>query len=159
MLPSISFQTFFVQTFKIVVDSWTFTRLLRYILWGDWLIYMISGSNEQLRQELEYTLLKLACHSCWISKMQSGREDNLEERYAIKLCFKFEKNATEMYGVLQTAFGPSCKNRASVFVWHKWFKEVRESVRDDVGYGRSKEINTPQLICQRVRGRFTMLRF
>ena len=45
---------------------------------------MISDSNEQLQQELEYTLLKPDCHSCWISKMQSGREDTLEERYAIK---------------------------------------------------------------------------
>ena len=34
-------------------------------------------------------------HSWWISKMQSGRQDTLEERYAIKLCFKLGKNATE----------------------------------------------------------------
>ena len=31
------------------------------------------------------------CHSRWISKMQSGREDTLEERYTIKLCFKHGK--------------------------------------------------------------------
>ena len=52
---------------------------------------MISGSNEQLQQQLEYTLLKLHCHSWWISKMQSGPEDTLEERYAIKFCFKLGK--------------------------------------------------------------------
>ena len=63
--------------------------------------------------------------------MQSGREDILEERYAIKFCFKLRKNATETYTMLQTAFGASCINRASVFEWHKWFKEGRESVRDD----------------------------
>ena len=34
-----------------------------------------------------------------------------------------------------------------------------ESVRDDERYGRSKEVNTPQLIGQRVRVRVTMLRF
>ena len=28
--------------------------------------------------------------------MQSGREDTLEERYAIKFCFQLEKNATAM---------------------------------------------------------------
>ena len=50
-------------------------------------------------------------------------------------------------------------NGASVFEWHKRFKEGRESVRDDERYGRSKEINTPQLIGQRVKLRFTMLRF
>ena len=49
---------------------------------------MISGSYEQLQHELEYTLLKPDCHSRWISKMQS---DHLEERYAIKFCFKLEK--------------------------------------------------------------------
>ena len=45
---------------------------------------MISGSNEQLQQELEYTILKPDFHSWRISKMQSRREDTLEERYAIK---------------------------------------------------------------------------
>ena len=65
--------------------------LLLYILWDDWPIFMISASNEQLQQELEYTLLKPDCHSWWISKMQSGREDTLEERYPIKFCFKLEK--------------------------------------------------------------------
>ena len=55
------------------------------------------------------------------------QSDTLEERYAIKLCFKLEKNATETYGMLQTAFGVSCMNRASVFEWHKRFKEGRES--------------------------------
>ena len=64
--------------------------------------------------------------------MQSERADTLEERYAIKFYFKLGKNdATETYGMLQIAFGPSCMNRASVFEWHKRFKEGRESVRDD----------------------------
>ncbi len=56
---------------------------------------MISGSKEQLQQQLEYTLLKPNCHSWLISKMQSGREDILEERYTIKFCFKLGKNAIE----------------------------------------------------------------
>ena len=91
--------------------------------------------------------------------MQSGREDTLEELYAIKLCFKLGKNATETYGMLHTAFGPSCMNRASVFDWQKRFKEGRESVRDDERCWRSKEVNTKELIGQRVRIRVTMLRF
>ena len=117
---------------------------------------MISGSNEQLLQELEYTLLKPDCHSWGISKMQSGCE---EERYAIKFSFKFGKNATETYGMLQIAFRPSCMNRASVFEWHKRFKEGTESVRDDERCKRSKEVNTPELIGQTVRVRVSMLRF
>ena len=35
-----------------------------------------------------------------LQKCQSGCEDTLEERYAIKLCFKLGKNATETYGML-----------------------------------------------------------
>ena len=65
--------------------------LLLYILWEDWPIFMIARSNKQLQQQLEYTQLKPDCHICWISKMQSGREDTLEERYAIQLCFKHGK--------------------------------------------------------------------
>ena len=92
--------------------------------------------------------------------MQSRREDTLEERYAIKFRFKLGKNAArETYGMLQTAFGEACMNRASVFEWQKRFKEGREYVRDYERCGRSKEVNTPQLIGQRVRVRVTMLRF
>ena len=155
-MHTISFQTYFVWAFKIVIDSWKFSMLLLYILWHDWLIFMISGSNELLQQQLKYTLLKPDCHSWWVSKMQS---DTLEEWYAIKLCFKLGKNATETYRMLKTAFWLSCANRASVFEWHKRFKEVKESVRDDERCGRSKEVNTPQLIGQRVGVRITMLRF
>ena len=60
--------------------------LLLYILWDDWPILRISGSNEQLQHQLEYILLKPDCHRWCISKMQS-----LEERYAIKFCFKLRK--------------------------------------------------------------------
>ena len=52
------------------------------------------------------------------------------------------------YGMLQTAFGASCMNRASVFEWHKRFKEGRESVRNDERRERSKEVNTPESIAQ-----------
>ena len=48
-------------------------------------------------------------------------------------------------------------NRALVFEWHKKFKEGRVSVRDDETCGRSKEVNEPEVIGQRVR--VTMLRF
>ena len=88
--------------------------------------------------------------------MQYGRE---KERYAIKFCFKLGKNDTETCGMLQTAFRPSCMNRASVFEWHKRFKEGGESVSDNEGCGRSKEGNTPELIGQWFTVRVTMLRF
>ena len=61
--------------------------------------------------------------------------------------------------MLQTAFRPSCMNRESVFEWHKKFKEGGESVRDDERCGKSKAVNQPELIGQRVSVRVTMLRF
>ena len=63
MVHSISFQTFFVQAFKIVVDSWKFSILLLYIISDDWPIFMISRSNQQLQQELEYIQQKTDCPS------------------------------------------------------------------------------------------------
>ena len=82
---------FFVQAFRMVVDSRKLSMLLLYILWDDLPIFMISGSNEQLQQQLKYTLLKPDCHSWSVSKMQSGRHDTLKERYAIKFCFTLGK--------------------------------------------------------------------
>ena len=153
---SISFQNFFVQAFNIIVDCWNFSMLLLYILWDDWWIFMISSSNEQLQQQLEYTLLKPDCHSWLISKMQS---DTTEERYAIRFYFKLGKYKTETYGMLQTTFGASCMNRTSVFEWYKRCKEGSESVRDYERCGRSKEVNTPELIGQRFRVRVTLFMF
>ena len=71
------------------------------------------------------------------------QSDTSEERHAIKFCFKLGKNATETYGILQTGFGPSYMNQASVFEWHKRFKEGKEFVRDDEmrGVGVRKSIH------------------
>ena len=62
-----------------------------YIFWDDRTIVMISASNEQLHKQFQFTQLKPDCHIWWISKLQPGREDTLEERYAIKFCFKLGK--------------------------------------------------------------------
>ena len=64
---------------------------------------MISGSNERLQKQLEYTLLKPDCHSWWISEMQSGREYTLKERYAINSFLILEKMSQkwiEFFGLL-----------------------------------------------------------
>ena len=52
--------------------------------------------------------------------MQSGLGDTLEERYAIKFCFKLGKSATETYGMLQTAFGTSS-------IEHQFLWGIRDS--------------------------------
>ena len=71
--------------------------LLLYILWDDWHIFMISGSNEHLQQQLEYILLKPDCHSWGISKMQC---DTLEERYPALNLEKVPQKRMECFRLL-----------------------------------------------------------
>ncbi|XP_047498514.1 protein GVQW3-like [Penaeus chinensis] len=78
--------------------------------------------------------------------MQSGRQDTLEARYAIKFCVKLGKNATQTYEQLQTAYGLTCISRASVFRWHKKLKGGKVSVRDDERCGRVREVRTQELV-------------
>ena len=75
----------------------------------------------------------------WLSQLLNFKNAIWEERYAIKLCFKLGKNATETYGMLQTAFDASCMNRASVFKWHKRFKagSLRGMMRGVAGLRKS----------------------
>ena len=75
---------------------------------------MISGSNEQLLQQLEYTLLKLDCHGWWISKMQSGR-------YAIKFYFKLGKMPEKRMECFRLFFDH--------FAWieHQFLSGIRDS--------------------------------
>ena len=88
----------------------------------------------------------------WLSKLVYFKNTIWHFRRTIcnKIMFKLWKNATETYGMLQTAFRQSWMNRPSVFVWHKRFKEGRESVKDDERCGRSKQVNAPELIGQRL---------
>ena len=53
--------------------------------------------------------------------------------------------------MLHIDFGASCMNRASVFEWHRRYKEGRESMRDDERCGKSKEANRPEWIDQKLR--------
>ena len=94
--------------------------LLLYILWDDRPIFMISGSNEQLQQQLEYTLLKPDCLSWWISKMQSGHE---EERYAIKFCFKLGKMLQKCMECFRLLFDHL------VWIKHQFLSGIRDSTK------------------------------
>ena len=107
---------------------------------------MIPGSNEQ---QLEYTLLKPDCHSWWISKMQSGREDTLEEQYAITV-LKLEKmpqKRMECFTLLLEHFA---------WIEHRFLSGIRDSKAESLCgmmKGRIKEVNTSELIGQSVRVR------
>ena len=50
--------------------------------------------------------------------------------------------------MLETAFRLSCMNRASVFEWHKRFKESRESVSDDESVGGVRKSEHQSLLAK-----------
>ena len=70
----------------------------------------------------------------WLSQLVNvknaiWREDTLEERYAIKFYFKLGKNATETYGMLQTAFDHlAC-------IEHQFLSGIRDSRRAGSPWG------------------------
>ena len=82
--------------------------------------------------------VEIGIHSTWLAQLMNIKN-------AIWIWGHFRT-----YAMLQTAFRPSCINRTSGFEWHKRFKEDRETVRDDERCRRSKEVNTPELIGQRL---------
>ena len=55
-------------------------------------------------------------------------QEIIEQRYAIKLCVKLNKSATETFASLTQAYGDTTLSRTMVFKWHKAFKEGRENV-------------------------------
>ena len=123
-------------TFKDFLDFFLyrhlkFTMLLLYILWDDWPIFMIAASNEQLQQGLEYTLLNPDCHSWWISKMQS---DSLEERYAIKLCFKLGKMPQKRMECFRLPLDHLA------WIEHQFFSGIRDSRKAESLWGMTRGV-------------------
>ena len=86
-----------------------------------WQIFIISDSNEQQQQEFEYTPIKLDYHSWWISKIQSGREVNLKEQYAIKLCFKLGKMPQKRMECFRLLFDHHA------YVEYQFLSDIRDS--------------------------------
>ena len=105
------FPDFFVQAFKIIVDSWKFSMSLLYIMrwltdlydftfkWTATAAFAIHPSKSWLSQLVNFK------NAIWTWGLF---------RRMIKFCFKLGKNAAETHGMLQTAFRPSCMNRASI---------------------------------------------
>ena len=97
----------------------------------------------------------------WLSQLVNCKNAiwTLEEWYAIKLCFILGKNATETYGMLQTAFEASCLNRASVFEWHSrkavslwWMMKGVGGVRKSTDKGWLAKVLGLGLLCWGFKG-------
>ena len=86
-------------------------------------------SNEQLEQQLEYTLLEPDCHSWWISKIQS---DTLEERYAILL------NLEKMPQKHMECFRLLLDNLA--WIEHQFLSAIRDSRKAESLWGMMRGV-------------------
>jgi len=63
-------------------------------------------------------------------------DNNFEQRYAIRFCFRLGHSATETFAKLRQAYGDSVLSRAQVFRWFKAFSDGKESIEDESRSGR-----------------------
>jgi hypothetical protein len=54
-----------------------------------------------------------------------------KQRVCTKFYQKLDKTATEMYEMLQQAFGETALSRSKSFEWHSRFKNGHTSINDD----------------------------
>ena len=78
-----------------------------------------------LRQSCATAIL---CTIVFYNFVTFAMQENIEQRYAIKLCVELNKSLTETFASLTEAYGDATLSRTMVFKWHKAFKEGRENV-------------------------------
>jgi hypothetical protein len=61
---------------------------------------------------------------------------NFEQSFAIKFCFRLNKNGTENNEKLKRVYGEHAVSRTQAFRWHKAFLVFRESMEDEPHAGR-----------------------
>lgn len=62
----------------------------------------------------------------------------MEQRAAIKFCFKLGKSPSETYELVKQAYQNEALGQAMVYRWHKLFREGRESIEDEPRSGCPK---------------------
>ncbi|KAG5345713.1 GVQW3 protein, partial [Acromyrmex heyeri] len=67
----------------------------------------------------------------------------MEQRAAIKFCFKLKKTPSETLELLQTAYGNECLSRSKVFEWYARFKAGRESLAENQDHVDNLDKLTP----------------
>ena len=61
---------------------------------------------------------------------------SMEQRFAIKFCFKAGKSETETLQMVNAAYGVQALARSKVFRWYGRFRDGREDIEDDPRSGR-----------------------
>ena len=70
--------------------------------------------------------------------------ERVEQRICIKFCMKLEHSSAETIPMIKKAFGDDVMSAAQIKVWHKCFKDGRESVEIDPHSGRPATSRTPE---------------
>ena len=65
----------------------------------------------------------MTCDFVWC---RASMVRTVEQRYAVKFCFKLGKSASEIFELITQAYGDDALSHSSVFERHKMFKKGRE---------------------------------
>jgi len=74
--------------------------------------------------------------------------ESTKQCICIKFCFKIRKTATEMYQLLQQAYGEDAMGRTQVFDWFHRFKEGRTSVKSNPHSGQPSTSRNEEMIAK-----------
>ena len=72
--------------------------------------------------------------------------EQVEQQICIKFCVKLEHSSTKTIEMTQKAFGVDAMSAAQIKVWHKCFKDGRESVESDPHSGGPETSRTPETV-------------
>jgi len=71
---------------------------------------------------------------------------SMEQRLAIKFCFKAGKSATETLQMVNAAYGDQALSRSNVFRWYGRFRDGREDTEDDPRSDRPTECRNDNIV-------------
>ena len=70
--------------------------------------------------------------------------EGVGRQICIKFCVKLEHSSVETVRIIQKAFGDNAPSAVQIKVWHKCFKDGRESVENDPHSGRPATSRAPE---------------
>ena len=72
--------------------------------------------------------------------------EQVEQQICIKFCVKLEHSSMKTIEMTQKAFGDDAMSAVQIKVWHKYFKDCRESFESDPHSGRPATSRTPEIV-------------
>ncbi len=90
------------------------------------------------------TWCNFICSVCVINR----NKKTIEQRTAIRFCWKAGFNAAKTFEMIQKVYGESAVHHATRFCWYNTFSEGRESICDEQRSGRPTTIRTRKNIAR-----------